>query len=223
MLGQRERVPNTISYARVNLTRRITTHGFKNHTVRTEGWRNIRYANGDEELYDEAADPLEYTNLASAATSRTQGGTRGGCRRPTRPTCRAASSRQEGGIAIDGTATTPPAKSPNDGPTGRPAMRRRCRGRTPSRPVPHFRTGPVPNASGNRKNTGEFYMLMNIALLCGQPLGPRRDPHARTSCSRSPTTGGGMRGRTGPGGSARRASAASRARACCSTTPTPNG
>lgn len=43
----------------------ITTHGFKNHTVRTEGWRYIRYENGDEELYDEAADPLEYTNLAT--------------------------------------------------------------------------------------------------------------------------------------------------------------
>lgn len=42
----------------------ITTHGFKNHTVRSEGWRYIRYANGEEELYDEAADPLEYTNLA---------------------------------------------------------------------------------------------------------------------------------------------------------------
>jgi arylsulfatase A-like enzyme len=42
----------------------ITTHGFKNHTVRTEGWRYIRYENGDEELYDERADPLEYTNLA---------------------------------------------------------------------------------------------------------------------------------------------------------------
>jgi arylsulfatase A-like enzyme len=43
----------------------ITTHGRMNHTVRTEGWRYIRYANGEEELYDETADPLEYTNLAS--------------------------------------------------------------------------------------------------------------------------------------------------------------
>ena len=42
----------------------ITTHGMKNHTVRTEEWRYIRYANGEEELYDEVADPLEYTNLA---------------------------------------------------------------------------------------------------------------------------------------------------------------
>lgn len=42
----------------------ISTHGYKNHTVRTEGWRYIRYANGDEELYDEAADPFEWTNLA---------------------------------------------------------------------------------------------------------------------------------------------------------------
>jgi arylsulfatase A-like enzyme len=42
----------------------ITTHGFKNHAVRSDGWRYIRYANGDEELYDTVADPLEYTNVA---------------------------------------------------------------------------------------------------------------------------------------------------------------
>jgi arylsulfatase A-like enzyme len=45
----------------------ITTHGFKNHTVRSNDWRYIRYANGDEELYDESADPFEYTNLAARA------------------------------------------------------------------------------------------------------------------------------------------------------------
>jgi arylsulfatase A-like enzyme len=43
----------------------ITTHGFQNHTIRTEGWRYIRYANGDEELYDEKKDPYEWTNLAA--------------------------------------------------------------------------------------------------------------------------------------------------------------
>lgn len=42
-----------------------TTHGYMNHAVRTEGWRYIRYANGDEELYDEAKDPYEWTNLAA--------------------------------------------------------------------------------------------------------------------------------------------------------------
>jgi arylsulfatase A-like enzyme len=43
----------------------LTTHQFNNHGVRSEGWRYIRYANGDEELYDETKDPLEYTNLAN--------------------------------------------------------------------------------------------------------------------------------------------------------------
>lgn len=42
----------------------ITTHGYKNHTVRTESWRYIQYANGEEELYKEATDPYEWTNLA---------------------------------------------------------------------------------------------------------------------------------------------------------------
>ena len=43
----------------------VTTYRFNNHAVRTEGWRYIRYADGGEELYDEAADPLEHTNLAA--------------------------------------------------------------------------------------------------------------------------------------------------------------
>lgn len=35
-----------------------------NHSVRTEGWRYTRYADGGEELYDETSDPNEWTNLA---------------------------------------------------------------------------------------------------------------------------------------------------------------
>ena len=43
----------------------ITTHEYKNHAVRTPDWRYIKYANGDEELYDDAHDPYEWKNLAS--------------------------------------------------------------------------------------------------------------------------------------------------------------
>jgi arylsulfatase A-like enzyme len=43
----------------------ITSHGFKNHAVRTERWRYIRYADGSEELYDHEKDPMEWKNLAS--------------------------------------------------------------------------------------------------------------------------------------------------------------
>lgn len=42
----------------------ITTHGYRNHAVRSNGWRYIRYENGEEELYDSTNDPLEYANLA---------------------------------------------------------------------------------------------------------------------------------------------------------------
>jgi len=35
-----------------------------NHAVRSEQWRYIRYADGGEELYDEAKDPYEWCNLA---------------------------------------------------------------------------------------------------------------------------------------------------------------
>jgi arylsulfatase A-like enzyme len=43
----------------------LTTHGYRNHAVRTATWRYIRYADGGEELYDETKDPYEWTNLAS--------------------------------------------------------------------------------------------------------------------------------------------------------------
>lgn len=42
----------------------ITTHNQNNHTVRTERWRYIRYADGSEELYDLSIDPNEWRNLA---------------------------------------------------------------------------------------------------------------------------------------------------------------
>jgi arylsulfatase A-like enzyme len=43
----------------------VSTHLFGNHTVRSEGWRYIRYVDGGEELYDESADPYEWKNLAT--------------------------------------------------------------------------------------------------------------------------------------------------------------
>jgi arylsulfatase A-like enzyme len=43
----------------------LTTQGPNNHAVRTERFRYIRYADGSEELYDMAADPNEWTNLAA--------------------------------------------------------------------------------------------------------------------------------------------------------------
>lgn len=42
----------------------VTTWG-KSHAVRTGRWRYIRYANGDEELYDHDHDPDEFNNLAA--------------------------------------------------------------------------------------------------------------------------------------------------------------
>lgn len=42
----------------------LTTHHPGNHAVRSERWRYIRYANGDEELYDHRHDPHEFRNLA---------------------------------------------------------------------------------------------------------------------------------------------------------------
>ncbi len=43
----------------------LCTFGYQNHSVRSDEWRYIRYANGDEELYDHKRDPYEWTNLVS--------------------------------------------------------------------------------------------------------------------------------------------------------------
>jgi len=43
----------------------LTTFHKDNHSLRTETWRYIRYADGGEELYNHETDPYEWTNLAS--------------------------------------------------------------------------------------------------------------------------------------------------------------
>ena len=43
----------------------ITTYGRNNHSIRTQQYRYIRYADGSEELYDHNADNDEWYNLAN--------------------------------------------------------------------------------------------------------------------------------------------------------------
>lgn len=43
----------------------ITSHNQGNHGIRSERWRYIHYADGSEELYDLAADPHEWHNVAA--------------------------------------------------------------------------------------------------------------------------------------------------------------
>jgi len=42
----------------------VITYGYRNHAVRDERYRYIRYSDGSEELYDHRNDPHEWTNLA---------------------------------------------------------------------------------------------------------------------------------------------------------------
>lgn len=42
----------------------VTTWYYKNHSVRDDRWRYIRYRDGSEELYDHSSDPTERHNLA---------------------------------------------------------------------------------------------------------------------------------------------------------------
>ena len=43
----------------------LTTRYYKNHSIRSQNWRYIRYRDGTEELYNHGQDPGEYNNLAS--------------------------------------------------------------------------------------------------------------------------------------------------------------
>jgi arylsulfatase A-like enzyme len=45
----------------------ISTYLRGNHGAFTEGWHYIRYANGNEELYDRTQDPHEWVNMAARA------------------------------------------------------------------------------------------------------------------------------------------------------------
>lgn len=44
----------------------LSTHGFNNHSIRTEQYRYIQYEDGTEEFYDHETDPNEFDNLAKA-------------------------------------------------------------------------------------------------------------------------------------------------------------
>jgi choline-sulfatase len=48
----------------------ITTHNHDNHSIRSERWRYIVYADGSEELYDLRNDPNEWRNLAGDSGQR---------------------------------------------------------------------------------------------------------------------------------------------------------
>ena len=52
------RTPSRVGHAAV------TTFHKNNHSIRSETWRYIRYADGGEELYNHDTDPYEWTNLA---------------------------------------------------------------------------------------------------------------------------------------------------------------
>jgi arylsulfatase A-like enzyme len=43
----------------------VTTFDYQNYSIRTDRWRLIHYQDGSEELYDHAADPDEWRNLAA--------------------------------------------------------------------------------------------------------------------------------------------------------------
>lgn len=64
-LEGRSLVPQLRNASAPRLWPAITTHNQGNHSIRSEHWRYIRYADGSEELYDHRLDPNEWTNVVS--------------------------------------------------------------------------------------------------------------------------------------------------------------
>jgi arylsulfatase A-like enzyme len=52
----------------------LTTWHVNNHSVRSARWRYLRWANGNEELYDHDADPYEWYNLLHSSHAARAGG-----------------------------------------------------------------------------------------------------------------------------------------------------
>ncbi|MCV9386690.1 sulfatase [Reichenbachiella ulvae] len=50
----------------------ISTFGYQNHTVKSKGFRYIRYEDGGEEFYNHATDPNEFDNLAGGNRFQTE-------------------------------------------------------------------------------------------------------------------------------------------------------
>ncbi|TDT47395.1 arylsulfatase A-like enzyme [Maribacter spongiicola] len=50
----------------------ISTFGMNNHTIKTNGYRYIRYEDGTEEFYDHSTDPNEWTNQAKNSKYKSQ-------------------------------------------------------------------------------------------------------------------------------------------------------
>jgi len=69
----------------------LTTRHPGDHAVRSKYWRYIRYANGDEELYDHRIDPHEFDNQANDPHTPTlSDGSPGGYPKSTPRTARAS-------------------------------------------------------------------------------------------------------------------------------------